>query len=91
MWIPWLVRNDVCFNADPWPPDQLEHMIWDALQDHAKAAWKLFQTCSRLYPNSTRKSLLRSDDTWGASDLVCTRVGLSISWQHQRPRIGSFA
>jgi hypothetical protein len=91
MWISWLARNANCFHADQWPLEKVECMIREALHDHARAAWKHFQTCCKLYPTSTSKFLMRFDDTWTASNLVCMWNGLSIAWHHSTPRMGLFS
>jgi hypothetical protein len=63
LWLTWIACNVVCFHADPWEQAKMEHAIWDALNDHARAAWTHCVTCIKLYPASTAKFLQRFDDT----------------------------
>jgi hypothetical protein len=76
MWITWIDRNSICFQADPWPDGKIKQVVWDSLQDHARAAWKHCQTCIRLYPTSTGKFLIRFDATWGTSLGIITFLTL---------------
>jgi hypothetical protein len=71
MWISWIDWNAICFHTDPWPTAKIEQVVWDTLQDHARATWKHYLTCIRLYPASIGKVLFRFDETWGANGLVC--------------------
>ena len=38
LWITWLDRNAFYFNANSWPTQELEQVIWEALKDHAHVA-----------------------------------------------------
>jgi hypothetical protein len=90
LWLTWLARNVVCFQAETWQLAKLEVTVWEALFDHAKVAWTHYLMCMKLHPASTVKFIQRFDDNWCSSKLVYTRIDLTVHWNYQRPRIGSF-
>ena len=91
LWITWLDHNVVCFNADSWPMQKLEQVIWKALKDHACAASKHCLSCVHLHLALTGKFMDCFDATWCGRPLICTQSGLHITWRFRRPRLGAFS
>jgi hypothetical protein len=63
-------------------------LIWQSLLDYGKAAWAKCLAKISKAPSTRKKTLKQFDRLWGQSNLLCTRVGLKVSWSRLVPPTG---
>jgi hypothetical protein len=90
LWITWLDRNALTFQADHWTSVKVEIIIWEATSDHVWVAWKNLSTGMRHQPNRLPRLLQKFDDAWCSSPMFCSHVDQVVTWNISCPRLGTF-
>jgi hypothetical protein len=91
IWYCWLDRNAICFVNENWRPMKLEHLIWEALFDHARTTWNCTKWMIEQQPRKTIASLAAFDKVWMQSACIGYRQRHEICWNFTKPPKGQIS
>lgn len=78
LWSIWLARNDMVFNRQKWPSQQLCSVIWQGLTDYGRVAWG--RVLSANTSKERTKATARFNANWGCHEAVCSRRDDKVTW-----------
>jgi hypothetical protein len=87
IWYCWLDRNAICFVNENWLPMKMEHLIWEALLDHARTAWYRTNWMIEQQPRKATSSLATFGKVWMQSACNCIgfRQGSHVTGNLTKP------
>jgi hypothetical protein len=70
LWISWITKNALCFQAEHWTSTKVEILIWDTTLDYVRMAWKHATFGIHRQLAWTARILQHFDDAWCSSHLL---------------------